>query len=125
MQRWFLGFAALSGFLSASLGAFAAHGLKSYLDSDELALWQTGVQYQIYHSLALLAVGILYQQYPATPLKLSGSAFILGILLFPSSLYLLALGFPRAVGIMTPFGGLSFLIGWLALFTAVWCRPRP
>lgn len=113
--RFLLASAALSGFLAVSLGAFAAHGLKTHLAPESLAIWQTGVQYQMYHALALLAVGLLYQSHPSKALKLSGLAFILGSFLFSGSLYALALGAPKMLGIITPFGGLGFLVGWLAL----------
>ena len=115
MQRFFVSFAALSGFLSICLGAFAAHGLKHQIAAESLAIWQTGVQYQMYHALALLAVGLLYQTQASKALKLSGLAFILGSFLFSGSLYALALGAPKALGVITPVGGLSFLVGWAAL----------
>jgi uncharacterized membrane protein YgdD (TMEM256/DUF423 family) len=115
MQRLFLGFAALSGFLSVCLGAFAAHGLKHHITPESLAIWQTGVQYQMYHALALLAIGLLYRSQASKALKLSGLAFILGSFLFSGSLYALALGAPKALGVITPLGGLSFLVGWAAL----------
>ena len=115
MQRFILSFAALSGFLSVCLGAFAAHSLKHQISSESLAIWQTGVQYQIYHALALLAVGLLYPTHASKTLKLSGLAFILGSFLFSGSLYALALGAPNALGVVTPLGGLSFLVGWAAL----------
>jgi uncharacterized membrane protein YgdD (TMEM256/DUF423 family) len=115
MQRLFLSSAAISGFLSVCLGAFAAHGLKHYLAAEALAIWQTGVQYQMYHALALLAVGLLAQTQASKALKLSGLAFILGSFLFSGSLYALALGAPSILGLITPFGGLSFLVGWAAL----------
>ncbi|HOY21551.1 MAG TPA: DUF423 domain-containing protein [Cellvibrio sp.] len=115
MQRLLLSFAAVSGFLSVCLGAFAAHGLKHHIAPESLAIWQTGVQYQMYHALALLAVGLLYQTQASKALKLSGLAFILGSFLFSGSLYALALGAPKALGVITPLGGLSFLVGWAAL----------
>lgn len=115
MQRFFLSFAALSGFVSVCLGAFAAHGLKHHLTTESLAIWQTGVQYQMYHALALLAVGLLSQTHASKALKLSGLAFILGSFLFSGSLYALALGALPITGMITPIGGLSFLLGWVAL----------
>lgn len=116
MQRFFLSFAALSGFTAVALGAFAAHGLKHQLSAQSLAIFHTGVDYQMYHALALAVIAALFtRQPPATPLKLAGSAFALGILLFSGSLYALALGAPSVLGIITPFGGLAFLIGWAAL----------
>jgi uncharacterized membrane protein YgdD (TMEM256/DUF423 family) len=118
MTRFLFVSAAIGGFLSVCLGAFAAHGLKSHLDAYQLSIWQTGVQYQMYHSLALLMVALLYLHKPSKSLKLAGLAFILGALLFSGSLYALALGAPRWLGAVTPLGGLGFLLGWLALFVA-------
>jgi uncharacterized membrane protein YgdD (TMEM256/DUF423 family) len=118
MTRFLFISAALGGFLSVCLGAFAAHGLKSHLDSYALSIWQTGVQYQMYHSLALLAVALVYLHRPGKALKLAGLAFILGALLFSGSLYALALGAPGWLGAVTPLGGLGFLLGWLALGVA-------
>jgi uncharacterized membrane protein YgdD (TMEM256/DUF423 family) len=120
MQRLFLVCAAISGFLSVSLGAFAAHGLKQSVTAEALAIWQTGVQYQMYHALALLGIALLYQQHPSKTLKLGGLAFILGSLLFSGSLYALALGAPHLVGVITPVGGLAFLLGWLLLALSAW-----
>ena len=116
MQRLSLAFAAASGFLSVCLGAFAAHGLKQQITADSLAIWQTGVQYQMYHALALIGVALLHHFNSSKSLKLSGLAFILGSFLFSGSLYALALGSPTFIGIITPIGGLSFLIGWVSLF---------
>ncbi|RYY73094.1 MAG: DUF423 domain-containing protein [Gammaproteobacteria bacterium] len=115
MQRLFLSVAAISGFLAVCLGAFAAHGLKHRISTEALSIWQTGVQYQMYHALALLAVGLLYHFRTSKALKLSGLAFILGSFLFSGSLYALALGAVPIIGIITPIGGLSFLVGWAAL----------
>ncbi len=121
MQRYFLIFAAISGFLTVALGAFAAHALKHHLSVESLAIFRTGVDYQMFHTLALLAISLLNkQQSETTLLKLSGYAFIIGTILFSGSLYALALGAPRAVGIITPLGGLGFLIGWLALASFAW-----
>lgn len=116
MQRFILGFAAVSGFAAVALGAFAAHGLKHHLSAHSLSIFHAGVEYQMYHSLALLAIaGLFKQQQPAKFLKLSSLAFALGIVLFSGSLYALALGVPPVLGIITPFGGLALLIGWAAL----------
>ena len=116
MHRFLLSFAALNGFLAVALGAFAAHGLKQSLTADFLAVFHTAANYQMYHALALLLVSVFIGQQPhAKPLLLSGLAFTAGIILFSGSLYALALGAPRGIGIITPFGGLSFLVGWGAL----------
>lgn len=121
MQRYFLFFAALSGLLTVALGAFAAHALKQQLSADSLTIFRTGVDYQMFHALALLAISLLIKQQPQTKLlKLSGYAFIIGTILFSGSLYALALGAPHAIGIITPLGGLGFLFGWLALALFAW-----
>ncbi|ACE84750.1 DUF423 domain-containing protein [Cellvibrio japonicus] len=121
MARVFLVIGALSGLLSVVLGAFAAHGLKQQLSDSALQAFQIGVQYQMYHALALILAALLLMLQPAwTGLKASGLAFILGALLFSGSLYALALGGPRWLGPVTPLGGLSFMLGWLLFAVAVW-----
>jgi uncharacterized membrane protein YgdD (TMEM256/DUF423 family) len=108
--------AALSGFLAVALGAFAAHGLKQVLSLASLQIFQTATQYQMYHALALLATALMLKNAPQIKsLKLASLAFILGSLLFCGSLYALALGAPALLGIITPLGGISFLVGWLML----------
>ena len=110
--------------LAVMSGAFAAHGLKAVLDAPQLALFETAARYQMYHALALLAVGVIaaMPQFSARLLKLAALAFILGIVLFSGSLYLLALSGTRWLGAITPLGGISFLLGWLALILAA-LRP--
>lgn len=116
MNNLFLVLAGINGFIAVSLGAFAAHGLKSMLGPDLLATFQTGVQYHMYHSLALLAVGILVLQFPAqTGLRIAGYLFLAGILIFSGSLYVLALSGIRWLGAITPIGGVAFLAGWALL----------
>jgi uncharacterized membrane protein YgdD (TMEM256/DUF423 family) len=94
-------------FLAVALGAFAAHGLKSRLTPDMLAIWETGVRYHVYHALALLALGA-----SRGPDK-AGWCFLGGIVVFSGSLYLLALTGERRLGMITPLGGLLFLVGWV------------
>ena len=125
MVRFFLVIAAISGFFAVVIGAFAAHGLKKTLAPELIEVVKTGVQYQMYHALALLLVGLWLNHKPVVPgLKAGGLAFILGSLLFSGSLYALALGAPRWLGPVTPLGGLCFLIGWLLLAIAAW-RTTP
>jgi uncharacterized membrane protein YgdD (TMEM256/DUF423 family) len=113
--------AALSGFLSVALGAFGAHALRGRLDDYALGVFETAVQYQFYHSLALLGVGILMLQLPASALlKSSAWLFAAGILVFSGSLYLLAFTGLRWLGAITPIGGLAFLGGWLCLAAVCW-----
>ena len=121
MAKLFIQLAALNGALAVMIGAFGAHALKVRLTPELLSVYETGVQYHFWHSLALLAVGLLAFQLPdSRALMASGIAFIMGIILFSGSLYLLAstdirqLGF-MPVGLITPFGGMSFIIGWLLL----------
>jgi uncharacterized membrane protein YgdD (TMEM256/DUF423 family) len=121
VARLFLMIAAISGFFAVVIGAFVAHGLKKILAPAALEVVKTGVQYQMYHALALLLVALWLNHKPAAPgLKAGGLAFILGSLLFSGSLYALALGAPRWLGPVTPLGGLCFLIGWLLLLIAAW-----
>ncbi|MGB3609633.1 MAG: DUF423 domain-containing protein [Cellvibrio sp.] len=115
----FLLCAALSGFMAVGLGAFAAHGLKARLAPELLAVFQTGVQYQMYHALALLGIAALLKMVGHNIwLQTGGILFIIGTLLFSGSLYGLALGGPRLLGPITPLGGVCFLLGWLALLVA-------
>jgi uncharacterized membrane protein YgdD (TMEM256/DUF423 family) len=120
MSRAFLLAATASGFLSVALGAFAAHGLKNTLDSYALGVFHTGVQYQFFHALALLALALWLKQSDTGLLKTAGYCFIVGTVLFSGSLYILALSGVKLWGAVTPFGGIAFLIGWGCLFAAAW-----
>lgn len=121
MAKTLLTLAAISGLLAVALGAFGAHGLKSRIDADLLAVYQTGVQYHFYHTLALGLVALLLLQFPqATALRWSGVLFVVGIVVFSGSLYVLALSGVRWLGAITPLGGVAFLGGWLALAIAAW-----
>lgn len=111
--------AAVSGFLAVALGAFGAHGLKSRLSIEMMAVYQTAVQYQFVHTLALLAVALLMQQWGQTRLlAVSAWAFIVGLILFSGSLYVLVFTGIKQLGAITPLGGVSFLIAWTTLFFA-------
>ena len=126
MGRLFLTLAAVSGFLAVSLGAFGAHALKNRLDEYSLSVYQTAVEYQFYHTLALLAVGLLCLWHPQSALlRSSGIAFILGICVFSGSLYVLSVTGIRGLGAITPLGGLAFLVGWACLALATWRLPAP
>jgi uncharacterized membrane protein YgdD (TMEM256/DUF423 family) len=122
MHKNYLITASLLGAVAVCLGAFAAHGLKQIVDAESVATFQTGVQYQMYHTLALLAVAILYERFPGKWIKWAGIGFILGIILFSGSLYLITAlkatkqSVPTGVGIITPVGGVFFIAGWLFLF---------
>lgn len=107
------------GFLAVALGAFGAHALRSRLGGEMLAIWRTAVEYHFWHALALVLVGVLALQRPATALAVSGAAFAAGVLIFSGSLYALALSGERALGAVTPIGGVLLLCGWAALVWAV------
>ncbi len=106
---------AVSGLLAVALGAFGAHALKASLAADLLEIYHTGNAYHFYHSFALLAVGFLSLHTGGRSLAASGWCFLAGILLFSGSLYLLAVTGIRALGAITPIGGVLFIVGW-ALF---------
>ncbi|WP_248746690.1 DUF423 domain-containing protein [Pseudomonas sp. MWU12-2037] len=120
MLRGFLLLAAFFGFTGVALGAFAAHGLKDRLSAEYLAIFHTGVTYQLVHALALFGVALLATHIPGRLVTWAGLSFALGIILFSGSLYLLTLTGVSKLGIITPFGGLGFLIGWFCLGLAAW-----
>ncbi|MEB0044028.1 MULTISPECIES: DUF423 domain-containing protein [unclassified Pseudomonas] len=120
MLRGFLMLAAFFGFTGVALGAFAAHGLKNRLTPEYLAIFHTGVTYQLVHTLALLGVALLATQVPGRLITWAGASFVVGIMLFSGSLYLLTLTGVSKLGIITPFGGLAFLVGWFCLGLAAW-----
>ena len=113
MARTFLLLGSVFAFLAVALGAFGAHALKKSLTADQLAIYQTGVQYQAIHALALLIVGILaiVLKEPGK-LKIAGWLFAIGIAIFSGSLYALAISGEKWLGAITPLGGVCFLVGW-------------
>jgi uncharacterized membrane protein YgdD (TMEM256/DUF423 family) len=121
MHRGYLKAAVLLGALSVLLGAFAAHGLRKLAEAQVVTVFETGVRYQFYHVFALALTGILYKEYPNKWVQWSGILFILGILFFCGSLYLLtykSITFANGmfwVGPLTPMGGLFFIAGWISL----------
>lgn len=115
MGRWLIVLGAVLGFLGVGLGAFGAHAMKNRFPADMLAIFETGVRYQMYHALALCLVGVVALSRPGSLLHASGIAFFAGVLIFSGSLYALVLTDTRWLGAITPIGGLSFLAGW-ALF---------
>ena len=121
MTNPFITLAAVSGMLAVALGAFGAHALKQRLDEYALGVFETAVQYHFWHSLALLAVGVIALGQPQIPLlRSSGWLFLLGIVVFSGSLYLLSLTGMRWLGAITPLGGLAFIAGWACLAVAGW-----
>jgi uncharacterized membrane protein YgdD (TMEM256/DUF423 family) len=107
--------------VAVALGAFGAHALKARVPPEMLAVWQTGVTYLAWHALGLLLLGLLMLHAPgSTAFRVAAWLFIAGIALFAGSLYLLALGAPRGAGAITPFGGVAFIAGWIAVAAGVW-----
>lgn len=108
------------GAVAVALGAFGAHALRGVLDTAALATWHTAVEYQFWHALALIGCGVLAQSQATAALRIATCAFIVGCPLFCGSLYGLALGAPRIVGIVTPIGGVTLIAGWIALAACAW-----
>lgn len=128
MHKGFIKTAAILGALSVAIGAFAAHTLKGAISDYALEIFETSVKYQFYHVFGLLAVGIIYKEFPGKMLLWAGRLFIAGIILFSGSLYILAAikaavqpGY-NWIGAITPLGGLCFILGWIFLF--VGCKRK-
>jgi uncharacterized membrane protein YgdD (TMEM256/DUF423 family) len=121
MHKGFLKIAALLGGLTVIMGAFAAHTIKAKISAEALSVFETGVRYQMYHTIALFITGILYKEFPSKSIVWAGRLFIIGIIIFSGSLYLLT--YIKAVeasslfwvGAITPFGGVAFIAGWAFL----------
>jgi uncharacterized membrane protein YgdD (TMEM256/DUF423 family) len=120
MDRLFFAFGSLSAFTGVALGAFAAHALKSRLDSEMLGIFEVGVRYQMYHAFALLAVGWAQTRWPGTVATTAGWLFVAGTVIFSGSLYAISLSGLRWLGAITPVGGIALLAGWLCLAWAAW-----
>ena len=111
--------------LAVALGAFGAHGLKKLVDAETISIYQTGVQYQMYHALSLIAVGILAERIENSLINYAGFFFIGGIVCFSGSLYLLSSframnkAVPGFVYPITPLGGVLFIVGWILLLFAL------
>lgn len=119
-KNYFLLIAALFGMLAVILGAFGAHGLEKLVDEKMLQRFHTGVEYQFYHSFALGLVGLLLQPSSNAWYTKAAYAFILGIMLFSGSLYIYVLTGITKFGLITPFGGLAFMVGWACLAWGSW-----
>lgn len=112
---------AINGFLAVAFGAFGAHALKERLSEKYLAIWETAVQYQMFHALALIAIGILMSSKllgSVSSLNTAGYLMLAGIILFSGSLYVLSLTGIGILGAITPIGGVAFLVGWIMIIVA-------
>ena len=119
MDRFFFLSGAVAAFIAVALGAFGAHSLKTKLSADMLNIFEIGVRYQMYHALGLIAVAWATTRWPDANLNAAGWAFIVGIIVFSGSLYLLSATDIRWLGAITPIGGLAFLIGWAILIWSI------
>jgi len=120
-MKTFVLLGSLSAFLGVALGAFGAHGLKTKVAPDMLAVWETAVLYHLVHALGLLLIGILCHLMPDLALlRNAGWALLIGTLFFSGSLYLLVLTGVKPLGMITPIGGVAFLVGWILLAAAAW-----
>jgi uncharacterized membrane protein YgdD (TMEM256/DUF423 family) len=118
MDRTFLLIGALAGFIGVGFGAFGAHGLRERISPEMLAVFETGVRYQMYHAFAVLIVALALARLDAPIVRAAGWAFTVGMVLFSGSLYALALTGVTILGAITPIGGVAFLAGWGLLIAA-------
>lgn len=120
MFKWFIVIGSIGAALSVALGAFGAHGLEGRLAERMLKNFQTGVQYQMYHSLGLVLIGLIaWKLQGASFIHAAGWSLLIGIILFSGSLYVLSLTGITKLGMITPFGGVAFIVGWILLVLAV------
>jgi uncharacterized membrane protein YgdD (TMEM256/DUF423 family) len=125
MSRTFIIIAAIIGFLGVALGAFGAHGLAATFEANGRAgTFDTAMQYQMVHALALLAVAWLESKSPDRLIRWAGFLFIAGVVLFSGSLYILSIFDVRIMGAVAPLGGMAFLGGWALLTVAAWRTGR-
>jgi len=124
MDRTFFVLGAVLALLAVAAGAFGAHALKGHLDASALAVFETAARYQMYHALALLAVGWACSRWPSSLVRAGGWLLACGTLVFSGSLYALSLSGASWLGAVTPFGGMALLAGWLCLtLGAIKSRP--
>ncbi len=120
-MKFFLIAGAVNGFLSVALGAFGAHLLEGRIEDKYLATWETAVQYQMFHAVALVAIGILMSSKllgAVSSLNTAGYLILAGIIIFSGSLYVLSLTGIGVLGAITPIGGVAFLAGWIMLIVS-------
>ncbi len=118
MERLFLVIGAISGAIGVAAGAFGAHALRAKLEPRMLEVFETGARYQMYHALALIAASWVVTRFPGSLANTSGWLFLAGTVLFSGSLYAMALTDVRALGAITPLGGVCFIAGWVCLALA-------
>lgn len=122
MDRAFFFFGAILGALGVAAGAFGAHALKARLTPEMLAVFETGVRYHLIHALGLLAAAWASARWPSPAIRAAGWLFVVGVVLFSGSLYVLCLTGIRGLGVITPIGGVAFIAGWLLLAWGAWAN---
>ena len=122
MERLFIIMGALSGAIGVAAGAFGAHALRARVEPRMLEVFETGARYQMYHALAMLAAAWMVSRFPGALMNASGWLFMAGTVLFSGSLYAMALTGVRALGAITPLGGVCFLAGWACIALAAMKR---
>jgi len=124
MRSVFLFLSAVCGLTGVAIGAFGAHGLKDILTAEMLAVYKTGVDYQMWHAAGLGIIAVFRQQAPhSTLLRWAGWLMFAGIILFSGSLYLLAILNIKWLGMITPIGGVAFLAAWISLAVFAYKTP--
>ena len=121
-SRRFIALGAFIAFLSVALGAFGAHAVKNSITPELMRVYQTAVDYQFYHALGLILIGLIYQLHQSRLITVAGWLMLTGIVIFSGSLYILSLSGIRWLGAITPIGGTAFIAAWLFLFYAL-IRP--
>ena len=124
MYRLSIPLGALNAFIAVAAGAFAAHGLKDALSPDYMLTFKTAANYQMMHGIGLIVIGILQQTNTDKTLRYASATMFAGILLFSGSLYALTLSGIKWIGIITPFGGICFLIAWLLVGASYFCANK-
>ena len=123
-HKLFLVLGSVNALLAVALGAFGAHALKTRLSAEMLSIYQTGVQYHFYHALGLILIGLVAAQMPQSVwFKWSGGLMFAGIILFSGSLYILSITGARWLGVITPGGGIAFILAWFMFVVAVVRTP--
>lgn len=117
-MKLFILLGVINGFLAVALGAFGAHGLEGKLSEKMLATWEKAVNYQMFHTMALLVTGLLMAKMTGGSVMWAGWMFFIGIILFSGSLYIYSTTAVKMFAMITPLGGVAFLIGWILLGTA-------
>lgn len=117
-MKLFILLGVINGFLAVALGAFGAHGLEGKLSEKMLGIWEKAVNYQMFHTMALLATGLLMAKMTGGSVTWAGWMFFIGIILFSGSLYIYSITAVKTFAMITPIGGVAFLIGWILLGTA-------